>query len=53
MGCDLENLKEWAQEFKEKVWYYIDCNEHKMVTKPYKLKQEVNDLLDFIDSLEA
>jgi len=52
MGCDLNDLKEWAESFKEQVWYYIDCNKVKMTQSDVNLKDKVNELLDFIDILE-
>ena len=53
MGCDLDDLKEAAEDFKQKVWYYIDCNLERMEADETVLKRRVNDLLDYIDELEG
>ena len=53
MGIDLEELQKLAQEFKEQVWYYLECNKHKVAedSKIY-VTGKVNTLLDMIDELE-
>jgi hypothetical protein len=52
MGIDLKKLQEIAQNFKENVWYYLDCNRLKCKRPDAEVRDAVNSLLDYIDSLE-
>lgn len=52
MGCDLDDLKNWAKDFKEKLSYYLECNKHKLPSEGFVLKTNARILMEYIESME-
>jgi pyruvate/oxaloacetate carboxyltransferase len=49
MGITLERLLEEAEQFKETVWYFLDCNQG--ASYDAAVRKMINEMIDSLESL--